>query len=150
MYFNTNSSWQDTCQQNIDRKDRKDHKDRTDRTADPPYTTTTTRTYTTYQSRLPADDTNFAKMFGMVPAEISKTPMPAPVRGVLQAFLDSSDASKLSHTTFRYIHSYMTTGAKAGRLSLACEDFGYTIAELQTAVAEKRTSVDIAKEIMGR
>ena len=105
---------------------------------------------TSYESTLGPDNTNFAAMFGVRnEGKLEKTPMPSRVCDTLKQFVESKDATALTRTTFRYIHMYLTSGQKTGRLSVACHDFGYSMEELEN-MRSTTTSLDVAREILGR
>lgn len=98
---------------------------------------------------------------------------PSPVISRLTKFCMEQKSSILKGTTFRYIHMYMTDsftpdesdmflGRTYGlsetqilqkmrqRLTIACEDFSYSLEELDILKSEGKTSYDIANEICNR
>lgn len=98
---------------------------------------------------------------------------PAPVVSRLARFCMERDSTMLSGTTFRYIHLFMTDSFTPDesdmfqarmfglsesqmlqrmrqRLDVACEDFSYSLEELNILKNEGKTSYDIATEICNR
>ena len=98
---------------------------------------------------------------------------PAPIVGRIAKFCMERDSTILSGTTFRYIHLYMTDSFKPDesdmfqarmfrlseaqmlermrqRLTIACEDFSYSLEELDILKSEGKTSYHIANEICNR
>ena len=99
---------------------------------------------------------------------------PAPVIGIINGYCKSGDKKMLGGTTFRHIVKYLSDEPDAldesdikttrmfgvseaqlvhkmkERLSIACDDFDYTLPELDALKAEGKTSIDVAKEICDR
>jgi len=99
---------------------------------------------------------------------------PAPVIGIIKKYHDSCNEKILDRTTFRHIVKYLSaepdtldesdiqTARMFGvseaelvhkmkyRLIVACDDFDYTLQELDSLKAEGKTAIDVAKEICNR
>jgi phage anti-repressor protein len=91
----------------------------------------------------------FANMISMMSIKCEKTPMPSVVINMLKTFVASKDMKDIDHTTFRYIHIYLTHGKTTERLWVACSDFGYSQKELQD-MRGRVSSIDLANEIINR
>jgi hypothetical protein len=98
---------------------------------------------------------------------------PAPVVGRLAQFCIERNSAILSGTTFRYIHMYMIDSFTPDendmfqarmfglseaqilqkmrqRLTIACEDFSYSLEELDFLKSQGKSSYEIANEICNR
>lgn len=99
---------------------------------------------------------------------------PAPVIGIIKKYHDSCNEQILGGTTFKHIVKYLSaepdtldesdiqTARMFGvsetqlvhkmkeRLIVACDDFDYTLSELDALKAEGKTAIDVAKEICDR
>jgi hypothetical protein len=79
--------------------------------------------------------------------------MPHAAQTALKRYRASTAATELANTTFKYIAAYMESGNaldQAARFEVACSDFGYTLAELQSLREEGKTALDVVDEILAR
>lgn len=105
---------------------------------------------------VPEEDINFAEILDpqgwrahAAQKSAVKEKMPRMVFELLSAYLIDANTS-LKRTTFSHIVTFFQTGREAGRLSVACADFGYSVDELRALRTAGSTALDVAAEIIGR
>jgi hypothetical protein len=105
---------------------------------------------------VPEEDINFAEILDpqgwrahAAQKSAVKEKMPRMVFELLSAYLIDTNTS-LTRTTFSHIVTFFQTGREAGRLSVACADFGYSVDELRSLRTAGSTALDVAAEIIGR
>ncbi|WP_422460326.1 MULTISPECIES: hypothetical protein [unclassified Endozoicomonas] len=80
----------------------------------------------------------------------TKEAMPPAQLIVLRKYVAEGDPKILERSSFRHIAAFIDHGQQTDRLPVGCSDFGYTLEELKQFRLEKKSSVDVAFEVLLR
>lgn len=80
----------------------------------------------------------------------TKEAMPPSQLIVLRKYVAERDPKILERSSFRHIAIFMDHGKQTARLPVGCSDFGYTLEELKQFRLEKKSSVDVANDVLSR
>lgn len=81
---------------------------------------------------------------------MEKKKMPPACVANLSRYIEEPNIEKIKSNTFRFIVMYLEEGNECGRLMVACNDFGYTLHELNECRQQGKSPLDLAREIVER